>query len=366
MCGDTGRVDVRTGAHTVSEAGHGTTSLADYDSAVSCTNGDHNTAPNGGSSLTTSSLAYGDVVTCRTEERRVRKERGVQRLEPTSEGGLFNLKIDSQVFDNCGAGYGYGGNTGFVDGSAGAHTVSEAGHGTTSLADYDSAVSCTNGDHNTAPNGGSSLTTSSLAYGDVVTCTITNHRLPQLKVVKSLDPTSDGGLFNLKIDSQVFDNSGAGYGNGGNTGFVDVSTGAHTVSEAGHGTTSLADYDSAVSCTNGDHNTAPHGGSSLPTRPFAYGDVVTCTITNHRLPQLKVVKSLDPTSDGGLFNLKIDSQVFDNSGAGYGNGGNTGFVDVSTGAHTVSEAAHPTPRPSDLDSAVSCTNGDHNTAPNGG
>src|SRR5690242_16665269 len=219
------------------------------------------------------------------------------------------------------------GDTGRVDVRTGAHTVSEAGHGTTSLADYDSAVSCTNGDHNTAPNGGSSLTTSSLAYGDVVTCTITNHRLPQLKVVKSLDPTSDGGLFNLKIDSQEFDNSGAGYGNGGNTGFVDVSTGAHTVSEAGHGTTSLADYDSAVSCTNGDHNTAPNGGSSLTTSSLAYGDVVTCTITNHRLP-LSLHDALPiSTSDGGLFNLKIDSQVFDNSGAGYGNGGNTGFVD---------------------------------------
>ena len=78
-----------------------------------------------------------------------------------------------------------------------------------------------------------------------MTCTITNQRKPEIKVVKDLVPNTDRGRFDLKIDSTPFTNGGAGYADG-DTGFQKVTTGSHTVSEVGHGTTNLTDYASKV------------------------------------------------------------------------------------------------------------------------
>src|SRR5436190_603600 len=229
-----------------------------------------------------------------------------------------------------------------------------------SLSDYYSSDHCNPRKHHSFPTRRSS----DLNYGDVITCTFTNHRLPQLKLAKTTDPTSDSGTFDLSAGAQTFTNTGAGYGNGQDTGFHNVPQGSLTVSEAGHAPSSLSDYDSSVSCNSGKNGAA---GTSH-TFTANYGDVITCTFTNHRLPRLEVVKSLVPAGDAGLFNLKIDGQTFTNGGAGYGNNGNTGFVDVSTGTHLIGEAANsnsPTAL-TDYDSSVSCDNGDHNTAPAGG
>src|SRR6185503_7195681 len=100
--------------------------------------------------------------------------------------------------------------------------------------------------------------------------------------------------FDLKIDASVYDNGGSGFGDTTTgTNFQKVSTGSHSVSEAGHGTVNLADYDSAVSCDSakGSSTTSSHSFS------VAYGDKVTCTITNTRHGSIKVTKSLDPATD---------------------------------------------------------------------
>ena len=76
--------------------------------------------------------------------------------------------------------------------------------------------------------------------GETVVCTFTNRRKPEIKVIKDIVPDTDTGKFNLKIDSTVFNNGGPGYGDNGTTGFQQVSTGSHTVSEAGNGTTNLS------------------------------------------------------------------------------------------------------------------------------
>src|SRR5439155_5878203 len=73
------------------------------------------------------------------------------------------------------------------------------------------------------------------------------------------------------------------------TGFLNVATGSHTVSETGHGTTSLSDYDSSVSCDNGDANTAPAGGSSLATSNLANSEQHTSTIQTRGPPACQVV-----------------------------------------------------------------------------
>src|SRR5438045_5788524 len=70
------------------------------------------------------------------------------------------------------------------------------------------------------------------------------------------DPTSDSGTFDLSAGAQTFTNTGAGYGNGQDTGFHNVPQGSLTVSEAGHAPSSLSDYDSSVSCNSGKNGAA--------------------------------------------------------------------------------------------------------------
>ena len=186
---------------------------------------------------------------------------------------------------------------------------------------------------------------------DQVTCTFTNGKLPELKIVKATVPTTDLGKFNLQIDSVT---KKADAGNGDTTGFVIVSAGSHTVSEAAGTGTSLANYDSSISCTNGASGT----GTSLSTGTLAYGDTVTCTITNSRLPQLKVVKATVPTTDLGKFNLQIDSVT---KKADAGNGDDTGFVNVTAATHTVGETAGTDTSLADYDKSISCSNLASNT-----
>ena len=75
---------------------------------------------------------------------------------------------------------------------------------------------------------------------------------------------------------------------------MNVTAASHTVDEAGHAGTGLADYDKSVSCDSGKGGTRPGPSHTLTA---AYGEQITCTITNKRLPQLKVVKDLLPAAD---------------------------------------------------------------------
>ena len=137
-----------------------------------------------------------------------------------------------------------------------------------------------------------------LAYGDVKSCTITNSKRPQVKVVKEVVPANDGGTFNLGINGTSYDNGGAGFGDGQGTAFVPVAKGDVTVSEGDHGSTLVSSYFNDVSCDSGKGGAsgAPH---SNRTYTFAadYGDVVTCTFTNERKPSsIDVTKTPAPSS----------------------------------------------------------------------
>ena len=59
---------------------------------------------------------------------------------------------------------------------------------------------------------------------------------------------------------------------------------------------------------------------------LAYGDVKSCTITNSKRPQVKVMKEVVPANDGGTFNLGINGTSYDNGGVGFGDGQGTAFV----------------------------------------
>ena len=200
----------------------------------------------------------------------------VKALVPAADPGKFNLQVNgsTQLADAID-----GGTTGFVNVAVGSNpTVGELAGTGTSLADYESSIACTGASSAVASSAGP-LAVGVLTAGQQATCTITNKRKPQLRVIKSLVPSSDTGRFDLKIDATTFTNSGAGYGDGGDTGFVNVYTGSHTVSEIAHGSTVLANYSQVISCDNGNTN-APGGGVSLATAVLAYGAKVTCTIVN--------------------------------------------------------------------------------------
>src|SRR5207253_1619516 len=111
-------------------------------------------------------------------------------------------------------------------------------------------------------------------------CTFTNHRLPQVKLAKTLDPTTDPGTFDLSAGSQSFNKGGNGYGNGQDTGFHNVPLSSLLISEAGHTGTSLTDYDSGVSCNSSK------GSATGTSHTFTanYGDAITSTFTTLPLP----------------------------------------------------------------------------------
>ncbi|MFL5895372.1 MAG: hypothetical protein ACJ76Z_09680, partial [Thermoleophilaceae bacterium] len=332
------------------------TSLNDYASDVDC--------GTKGTSATTSkavTLAYGDDVTCIITNHRKPEIKVVKHLDPTTDGGRFDLKIDTNTFTNNNTGYGNNGDTGFQQVATGTHTASEVAHIGSSLSNYASDVDC-------GTKGSESGTSHqfSVSYGDQVTCIITNHRLPKLTVVKHLDPTTDGGKFNLSIshtanNASVTDFTTAtgtpnGVGNNGTTGAQTLTPGSFTAGENTSGVspaTSLSNYDSDVDC-----GTKGTSATTSKAVTLAYGDDVTCIITNHRLPELKVVKVLDPSTDKGRFDLKIDTNTFTNDGTGYGDGGDTGFQQVSADSHTVTEAAHSSATDlGDYASKVTCDSG---------
>jgi len=210
-----------------------------------------------------------------------------------------------------------------------------------------SATCSVNGGTATTYTPGSNLT---LGSTDHLVCTFTNGLLPKLKVVKSLDPTTDTGLFNLQIDGATAGGA-TNVGNGGTTGFQTVTIGTHTVGETAGTGTLLTNYVSSISCDNG----ASGSGTSLSTGSLTYGAAVTCTITNHRIPTIRVNKTLIPSSDPGLFNLQIDGSTA-GTGTNVGDGGTTGTLQTTIGSHTVGETNGTGTILSNYSSSISCAN----------
>src|SRR3989442_5592162 len=99
----------------------------------------------------------------------------------------------------------------------------------------------------------------------------------------------------------------------------------------------LVKSDKAISCDNSKGSNT--GAASLTTNALAYGEQVTCTITNSRLPQLKSLKTIAEDSARRVV-LKIDITPYDNGCVGFGTTASGSRVqNVSTGIHTVSELA---------------------------
>src|SRR4029079_2788026 len=337
---------VNTGTHTVGETAGTSTSLSNYTSSISCTNGASST----NSGPLNVNVTTGSSVTCTiTNTRNTGKLTVVKDLSPAADPGLFNLQIDGST-PASGANVGDGGTTGAQTVTPGVHTVGETAGTGTSLANYTSSISCDDDAATSSTDSGPLNVT--VNSNDDITCTITNTRNGgKLTVVKDLSPAADPGLFNLQIDGST-PASGANVGDGGTTGAQTVTPGVHTVGETAGTGTSLANYTSSISC---DDDAATSSTDSGPLNVTVNSnDDITCTITNTRNGgKLTVVKDLSPAADPGLFNLQIDGST-PASGANVGDGGTTRAQNVNTGTHTVGETAGTGTSLANYTSSISC------------
>lgn len=184
------------------------------------------------------------------------------------------------------------------------------------LSQYRGQLTCTNattGSSTVLPNSviTSSYNFGALQYGDNISCSFTNTAYPYLRVRKALAATGRyfaTDQFTMRImngATAVASSTSTGTGTtvtGGDTGLTSVTAGtAYTLDEiAAAG--SLANYTSAMSCTNATNGVS----TSFPTTSGSaitpqMGDVVTCVITNTKLAnsaQLAVVKTSTVVSDG--------------------------------------------------------------------
>ena len=179
-----------------------------------------------------------------------------QGPEPASDPGLFNLQIDGSSPNAGSQNVGNGGTTGPTSVNTGSHTFGEVAHSGTSLGDYTSSWSCSDGTSGSGTGSSVSVTSS-----PAVTCTITNTRKTgTLTISKVLSPASDPGRFDLQIDGSSPNAGSQNVGNGGTTGPTSVNTGSHTFGEVAHSGTSLGDYTSSWSCSDGTSS----GGARAP------------------------------------------------------------------------------------------------------
>ncbi|WP_421837902.1 hypothetical protein [Novosphingobium sp.] len=183
------------------------------------------------------------------------------------------------------------------------------------LTDYRSSLTCTNSVSSSTPLPSGVITTNfsfgALQFGDLVTCTFTNTVFPHLQLTKVLGTggrrfSTDQFIMQINQDATtVATTTTTGTSatvNNGTTPQVLVSAGtAYAFTEVGAGTTSLTQYNSAMTCTNaftGSSTTLPGavGGTVTPQM----GDVISCTITNTRRASnatLTLVKTSSVLSD---------------------------------------------------------------------
>jgi uncharacterized repeat protein (TIGR01451 family) len=166
-----------------------------------------------------------------------------------------------------------------------------------------------------------------LGFVGHVECTYVNKRQPQVRVVKEIEPASDPGKFDLRINGTTHADD---VGDGGDTGFKQVSPGQVTVDELAGAGTVLADYVSGVSCDSGKGSA--NGTSHVFTTDF--GDQVTCTITNARKGKIVVEKQTNPDGASQVFSFAAS---YDQDGFSLSDGQQNDSGPLAAGTYSVSE-----------------------------
>ena len=164
------------------------------------------------------------------------------------------------------------------------------------------------------------------------------------------------GVFDLLIDGSE---EAIDVGDGGTTHSVSVLSGAHTVGEAEGTNTDLDNYNFSASCVDEFNNpvaAAQTNGDPEWSLAVETNENIICTITNSRKTgSLEVVKNLIPDTDPGLFDLMIDGSVEE---VDVSDGGSTGALEVTTGFHTINEAAGTGTDLANYSSSVECVDQD--------
>ena len=272
----------------------------------------------------------------------------IKDLNPASDPGRFNLRIDGSAPNLGSRNVGDGGTTGERVVATGLHTVDETAGTGTSLTRYQKSITCRDQDGTgevvaqTTGDDGGPLTVDVTTGADIV-CVITNTReTARLEVRTALEPATDGGRFNLQIDGQG-DPDAIDVGDGGSTGEQVVVTGTHTVGETAGSGTDLGDYQKSITCRSNNGTglivaqTTGDDAGPLSVSLIHNQDVV-CVITNEReTGTIEVINQLVPDDDPGRFDLLVDGTTI---AADAGHDGTTGPVTVNTGSgHSVAETA---------------------------
>jgi uncharacterized repeat protein (TIGR01451 family) len=117
-----------------------------------------------------------------------------------------------------------------------------------------------------------------------------------ITIVKSLDPDTDPGKFNLEINGEVRGTGGA-VGNGGTTGTVAVPAGpTYRVGESGVQGTKLDDYSISIVCRNGSEVVAT-GDKQPVSVKVADGQAIECTITNTNAKPPPIEPPVEPPDE---------------------------------------------------------------------
>lgn len=198
-------------------------------------------------------------------------------------------------------------------------TLSEAmaAGSVSTLAKYESRLTCTNSTtSSTTPLPNNLLTTSynfgALQFGDAVICVFNNAAYPHIQISKAL---GTGGRrfstdqFTVRINqgsTVVASATTTGTGTtvtGGNTGLVQLTPGtAYTLDEIMSGPGSLTQYTSTLACTNATNGVTTTFPTTVPGNITpVLGDIITCVVTNTRLAgnaTLVVTKTSTVLSDG--------------------------------------------------------------------
>ena len=309
-----------------------------------------------------------NIVVLKSALLEVRKE-----LDPTDDDGLFDLFIDEgeteEIVEEDAS---HGGTTGAQPVGAGTsqapgatHTISEGAGTATDLSDYETTWECRyrgDTDPGTVDSGtGAGPHSIDVEPDDDIVCTFTNARKPEVRLKKVFVPSTDDGKVEFDIDGTTDDNTGAGYGHNGTTAWYQFDIGDDVdFSEAGFGSTDLDAYGSAWSCDNGESGS----GLSGSTGELQAGDKVTCTFTNTRNPVVKVVKQFDP-DDPGKVTFTIDGDLYNNGGAGFGDGEGTDFIEFEVDDDVAFSEAGLDINLANYTSSWSCDNGESGNGTSG-
>jgi hypothetical protein len=307
--GATGRTTLTAGStYNVSEVGTGSTNLARYTKTLTCSNGVNNYPLALGGSFTAQN---GDNIVCTLQNDPIAptlslsKALGGNRyasgdqftVQILRNGTVVNTTTNSTTAGNGSAVNAGSGTTGTFTGTANtSYTLNEVGASGADLAKYTSRLSCQiNGDTPQSMNLGDAITP---IAGDSYVCTITNTPLaPTIALRKQLlsSRVNDSDQFAVQINAGSTVASATTGGSGstvtaGATGAYTATVGTiYTLTEVPSGTTRLAQYTTAMTCSNS--YTVLQGGTDVSginsigaTITPKAGDVIDCVIKNQQAP----------------------------------------------------------------------------------